>query len=165
MGAAGAGAGAAGSAGVNAGWNVNFNPPGAQIQQALDKERAELNLALACCGIHHNDACKHLMDSQGITSEMSLAWMTDKHIEKMIKYHNSGLTTVAMRPMHLAWMHCHCLYTLAFHVRQHQAQGKPFVLAEWFEAKADETLQCIQLLQDGESMNPPSLRKIRTGLD
>ncbi len=98
-GAPGAGAGAAGSAGVNAGWNVNFNPPGAQIQQALDKERAELNLALACCCIRHNDARKYLVNGQGIMSVMSLAWMTDKHTKKIIKYHNSGLTTVAMMPI------------------------------------------------------------------
>ena len=97
--AAGAGAGAAVADSANAGWNVNFDPAGNQIQQGLDREKAELNLALACCGICHNDACEHLMDGQGITSMMSLAWMTDKHTKKIIKYHNSGLTTVAMMPI------------------------------------------------------------------
>ena len=132
----------------------------------LEQERQVLHIALIRCGIRHGDARERFMDGQGIGPVMSLAWMTKKDIEKMVEYHNSTLTnTIAHRPLRLGLMHARHVYALAYHVTQLQAQGKLFRLKDWSMEKADELLQRIALQEDTKSMDPPTLGKIKTGLD
>jgi hypothetical protein len=132
----------------------------------LEQERQVLHIALIRCGIRHGDARERFMDGQGIGPVMSLAWMTKKDIEKMVEYHNSTLTnTIAHRPLRLGLMHARRVYALAYHVTQLQAQGKLFRLEDWSMEKADELLQRIALQEDTKSMDPPTLGKIKTGLD
>eukprot|EP00804_Cyclotella_cryptica_P008563 CCRYP_007554-RA/>CCRYP_007554-RA protein AED:0.64 eAED:0.79 QI:0/-1/0/1/-1/1/1/0/318 len=132
----------------------------------LEEGRQVLHVALIRCGIRHGDTCERFIDGQGIGPVMSLAWMTKKDVEKIVEYHNSILTnTVAHRPLRLGLMHARRIYPLAYHVTQLQAQGKLFHLEDWSMEKADKLLQRIALQEDAKSMDPPTLGKIKTGLD